>query len=251
MANPSPPGVPLPGRFPSPLPSRKYAQRFWTLSSSSNCCTRGGTSSPLLSAPHTGSAAEPGTSGKEAVRSRGGSISASAGIGLSKPTCPHSVPKNLSPKAGPGLAFPSPTHILNYPEEGRASRDRSAKSSFCPGPHYMYPFSLPPSSVRGQTRPRLLTSRLIPNAFPTKLLTLPILSPTNSADNLPSGSLPPPGPLLQVQVTRRGKFQVTRVSRSLLVPFGIRRKWRPVQLLARPSDPRGVSSHLQRGRERP
>lgn len=127
-------------------------------------------------------------------------------------------PQDLPPKARPGLAprpprHPSPTHILT--RERGARPETEAQSTFRPGPHYIYPSNLPPSSFRYQTRPPRLTYCLIPRAFPTKLLTLPAPSLTASADDEPSGSAPPPGPLFQVQMDER---EVSGY-KSLLISF--------------------------------
>lgn len=211
--NPSPPGVPVPGSIPPPLPSRKYARRVGTL-------LRAPPPAPLpaaasgwhLLASFVGASRliRSGTWDRRerSVRSGGDRSSQSAGTGLSKPSRPYLVPK--TPSESPSrFRLPSPTHILTR-ERGACPETPSIKSSFCPGPHYIYPYSLPPSSLPDQIRPPPLTSRFIPCASPTKLLTLPAPSPTASAATCLPGSPRLPGPF-PGQVWMRGKFRVTGV----------------------------------------
>lgn len=194
------------------------------------------------------------------MRSGGGRSSPSAGTGLSKPSRPPWSPR--PPSESPSrFRLPQPMHILTR-ERGARPETPSVKVCLLPGPHYIYPSSLPPSSSPDHIRPPSLTSRLIPSAFPTKLLALPAASPTASAGDLPSGVSAPartsPGPGLDGR-------EVSGY-RGPLISFGTFPDWQEVENLnscrppapgprprapASPSDPRGGSSHLQRRAERP
>lgn len=159
------------------------------------------------------------------VRSGGGRSSPSAGTGLSKPSRPPWSPR--PPSESPSrFRLPQPMHILTR-ERGARPETPSVKVCLLPGPHYIYPSSLPPSSFPDHIRPPSLTSRLIPSAFPTKLLALPAASPTASAGDLPSGVSAPartsPGPGLDGR-------EVSGY-RGPLISFGTFPDWQEVENL--------------------
>lgn len=143
--NPSPPGVPLPGSIPPPLPSRKYARRVGTQLRAPPPALLlppppGGTSLLLLLAPHAWSAPGPGRGGEKREERQRPQL----------PECGNRTLQAQSSLLGsqdslrkPAQVSPPQSHAHPYPREGRVSLDTQHKVFLLPRPTLYIPFQAP------------------------------------------------------------------------------------------------------------